>query len=54
MSKLIYKTMAHLADEEAGPSNQQMPQDLFLVKKELHDTGLGKLMFYFLMEIILK
>ena len=27
VSKLIYKTMAHLADEEAGPSNQQMPQD---------------------------
>ena len=27
ISKLIYKTMAHLADEEASPSNQQMPQD---------------------------
>ena len=27
VSKLIYKTMAHLADEEAGPSTQQMPQD---------------------------
>ena len=27
VSKLIYKTMAHLADEEAGTSNQQMPQD---------------------------
>lgn len=27
VSKLIYKTMAHLADEEAAPTNQQMPQD---------------------------
>jgi hypothetical protein len=27
VSKLIYKTMAHLADEEATPSSQQMPQD---------------------------
>jgi len=27
VSKLIYKTMAHLADEEASPSGQQMPQD---------------------------
>jgi hypothetical protein len=27
VSKLIYKTMAHLADEEATPSGQQMPQD---------------------------
>ena len=27
VSKLIYKTMAHLADEEASPSSQQMPQD---------------------------
>ena len=27
VSKLIYKTMAHLADEEAAPSSQQMPQD---------------------------
>jgi hypothetical protein len=27
VSKLIYKTMAHLADEEVTPSGQQMPQD---------------------------
>ena len=27
VSNLIYKTMAHLDDEEASPSSQQMPQD---------------------------